>query len=224
MKSKKDNFYIVLLWGIVIYAVALLFYCTMKNVFQASAELISAFGSVLGASATFFAAIVAAYLFNDWRDQHNKSIANQFALDSYKSYSEVDGSLMSCAHKVDLLVSSIQDDNYEITLHTPRYTECQPSIIQIIDEFNLTKLQLIKYFDKLRAFAAVTGKTDQFREYFNQYVILHTEINNININKYDSVQDFISIIRVPMDKTSDLSNIIYNTSVKELLESLQVHS
>ncbi|WP_343620899.1 hypothetical protein [Acinetobacter proteolyticus] len=222
MKSKKDNFYIVLLWGIVIYAVALLTYCTMEYVLRASADHISAFGSVLGASGAFFAAFVAAYLFNDWRDQHNKSIANQFALDAYKTFSEFEGSLMGCAHKIDLLASSIIDERYEIILNTPKYNECLPAITQIIDDFNLIKMQLVSYFDKLRAYAAVTGKTDQFRENLNQYVSSYTEVNNLDIKKFDSVQDFISIINIQMKKTSDLSKNIYDSSVKELLESLQV--
>lgn len=82
MKSKKDNFYVVLLWGVVIYAVALLSYCTMKIVFKASADYISAFGSILGACAALFAAFVAAYLFNDWKDQHNAQVRYNYIKDT----------------------------------------------------------------------------------------------------------------------------------------------
>lgn len=224
MKGKKVNFYTVLLLGIVIYSVALLTYWTMKNVFNVSVENISAIGSILGACGAFFAAFVAAYLFNDWRDQHNKSIVNQFSLDTYKAFSELEGSVMNCALKIDLLQSSILDDKYDITDYTPRYNECQPSIIQIIDEFNIIKMRLTGCFDKLRAYAAVAGKTDQLGECLKQYTDLFTEINSTNISKFDSVQDFIAIAGIQMNKISELSRNIYNTSIKEMLESLQIQS
>lgn len=64
--NKRINLLSIVLWGVVSYAVALLTYCTMKNVFNASEGYISAFGSILGACGTFFAAFIAVYLFVDW--------------------------------------------------------------------------------------------------------------------------------------------------------------
>lgn len=90
MKSKKVNLSLVILWGVVAYAIALLTYCTMNNFLNSSADKISAFGSILGAIGTFFAAFVATYLFNDWKAQHNKSIESisyQEALTSFKHIS-----------------------------------------------------------------------------------------------------------------------------------------
>ena len=71
--KKKDKYLELLLWGIVAYAVAILTYFTLK-VFDQGVDSISAIGSLLSAAATFFAAFIAAYLFNDWKDQHNKII------------------------------------------------------------------------------------------------------------------------------------------------------
>lgn len=68
-KSRNEIFLVVLLWSVVVYAVALLTFCTKKYVFEDGAEFISAFGTYLGAIGTFFAACVAAYLFTDWKDQ-----------------------------------------------------------------------------------------------------------------------------------------------------------
>ena len=68
MNRRKLNLLALLLWGIVAYAIALLTYCTMQDVFHSSVENISAFGSILGGCGAFFAAFVAIYLFNDWRE------------------------------------------------------------------------------------------------------------------------------------------------------------
>ncbi|MFN7095152.1 MAG: hypothetical protein ACK4M7_07290 [Burkholderiales bacterium] len=37
-------------------------------------DALSTTGSYFGAVATLGAAVIAAYLFNDWRDQHNKNV------------------------------------------------------------------------------------------------------------------------------------------------------
>ena len=69
MRNKKEIFSVVLLWGVVAYAIALLSFCTMKNIYGTTADYISAFGSYLGAIGAFFAAFVAVYLFSDWKVQ-----------------------------------------------------------------------------------------------------------------------------------------------------------
>lgn len=69
--------------GVVIYSIALLTFCTMKIVFNSSDDSISAFGSIIGALGAFFATFVAAYLYNDWKDAHNKNIDAQFCMKIY---------------------------------------------------------------------------------------------------------------------------------------------
>lgn len=69
MKSKKEIFCVVLLWGMVAYAITLLAFCTLKYIFHLNSEFISAFSSFLSAIAAFFAAFVASYLFTDWKEQ-----------------------------------------------------------------------------------------------------------------------------------------------------------
>jgi hypothetical protein len=76
MKSDKSTFYAILLWGVVIYAIALLIYCTLRNYSADSKDFISDFGSIVGGIGTFFAAFVAAYLFNDWREEKNFDLEN----------------------------------------------------------------------------------------------------------------------------------------------------
>lgn len=86
MSKNRINFYAILLWGVVIYSISLLTYCTMRTVFHDSADAISAFGSLLGALGAFFATIVAAYLFNDWKDQKKYEIVSTLALEAHREY------------------------------------------------------------------------------------------------------------------------------------------
>lgn len=82
MSSKNEKFLVVVFWGVVAYAVALLTFCTFKIFYNLTADFISAFGSILGACAAIFAAFVAAYLFNDWKTSANyeqsKEIIDEF--------------------------------------------------------------------------------------------------------------------------------------------------
>lgn len=86
MGKNKIKFYSILLWGVVLYSIALLIYSTNKIVFHDSADAISAFGSILGALGTIFATIVAAYLFNDWKDQKKYEIVSTLALEAHREF------------------------------------------------------------------------------------------------------------------------------------------
>ncbi|EQB5549259.1 hypothetical protein [Acinetobacter baumannii] len=99
MNSKKETLFSVLLCGVVVYAIALLIYCTFKNFIGASADFISAFGSILGACAAIFAAFVAAYLFNDWREIHNQT-----------TYKDICTSIFNTQTKLNVRLISINDN------------------------------------------------------------------------------------------------------------------
>lgn len=90
MKRRKINLSVVILWSVVAYAIALLTYCTMNNFLHSSADDISAFGSILGACGAFFAAFVATYLFNDWKEQQKHQNSIQFGIEVYASFKKFD--------------------------------------------------------------------------------------------------------------------------------------
>lgn len=140
MRKNKINFYAIILWGIVTYSIALLTYCTMRTVFRDSADAISAFGSILGALGAFFATIVAAYLFNDWKDQKKYEIVSSLALEAHKeyiyakdrymfylfqhiyatpkiTYKEVDDDLFSVVSKINLLDAILDRFKFGIRLN-----------------------------------------------------------------------------------------------------------
>ncbi|MCH7291029.1 hypothetical protein MMP65_06080 [Acinetobacter sp. ANC 3926] len=82
MNSNKSTFYAILLWGVVIYAISLLIYCTLRSYSADTKDFISDFGSIIGGIGTFFAAFIAAYLFNDWKDQHNAQVRYNYIKDT----------------------------------------------------------------------------------------------------------------------------------------------
>lgn len=77
MKLKSPMFWVYLV--VILYLVSMLVYVSVDFFGDADTDKISAFGSVLGGVGTIFAGLVAIYLFNDWRDQHNKVIVAEVA-------------------------------------------------------------------------------------------------------------------------------------------------
>lgn len=139
MSKNKINFFAILLWGVAVYSIALLTYCTMRNVFNDSADAISAFGSILGALAALFATIVAAYLFNDWKDQKKYEIVSTLAIEAHRdyihakdkyrfflmqhiyktpelSYKEVDDDMFSVVAKLNLLEAILERFKFGISI------------------------------------------------------------------------------------------------------------
>lgn len=75
-----------LLTCVVAYSVLLLFFVTVKDIFNENAETISAFGSILGAFGTFFTALVAVYVFNGWRITEDHKTKNNHINNAINSY------------------------------------------------------------------------------------------------------------------------------------------
>ena len=68
---------------VILYLVSMLVYVSVEFFGGADTNKIAAFGSVLGGVGTLFAGFVAIYLFNDWREQHNKNIESQLCMKTF---------------------------------------------------------------------------------------------------------------------------------------------
>ncbi|EPQ1204224.1 hypothetical protein ACT4VK_08835 [Acinetobacter baumannii] len=95
----KEDKQSLLLWGIVAYSVALLMYCTSKTLIGASADSISAFGSILSAIATIYATFIAIKLYADWKDPHKAS----FYVNECKSVLDIYKQLHLCQRNLSIL-------------------------------------------------------------------------------------------------------------------------
>ncbi|HFG6923723.1 hypothetical protein NQ659_09215 [Acinetobacter baumannii] len=178
MNRRKLNLSVVLLWGVVAYAIALLTYCTMNKFLKSSADDISAFGSILGACGAFFAAFVATYLFNDWKDQKKYEIVSTLAIEAHRefiyakdkymfflfqhiygtpliTYKEVDDDLFKVIAKLNLLDAILERFKFGIRINSEInniYTQgyCKiPNYYREVDDLKRYKdTQLKMVFDK----------------------------------------------------------------------------
>lgn len=220
MQSKKYNFYVVLLWGVVIYAISLLTYCTMKYVFSASSDNISAFGSILGACGAFFAAFVAAYLFNDWKEQHNKQVQNNLSLQVFDAFSVFERSL----REYSLYVSHLEGlkssyNGFELTweiIHKEGHIVYIQNITSKKDEMDLN---FYAFMDKLRSYYIFSNNLKQYHEshlrYFDKFFEINKDILPI-ITLIDHLVDY----DCKYIGYTDLKNMIDSSEIQKIIINL----
>ncbi|MFI8011595.1 hypothetical protein ACIF8R_15650 [Acinetobacter sp. ABJ_C4_1] len=79
----------------IVYCIAMLIYISLKNFLSEKAEMISAFGSILGALAAFFAAFIALYVYNGWRVTEDHKTQNSHINNAVNSFFNLQNTLKS---------------------------------------------------------------------------------------------------------------------------------
>ncbi|AYA68610.1 hypothetical protein CDG62_09795 [Acinetobacter sp. WCHA55] len=185
-------------------------------------EAVSSTASFLAILATLTAAYVASKLFNDWRVQHNKSVRNEFSLETYKKFSEFDHSLTLCAFDIESLEDSIADATYHITPGTPYYQDLLPKMEKVVNGLILVKINFSSYLQAQRAYGAVTGQSENVHKVIEYYINEHSRITNKPLKQFKNVQEFINNSGTEVKNFSDFSARIYNSNIREILNNLQV--
>ncbi len=150
MKRRKVNLSAVILWGVVAYAIALLSYCTMNNFLNSSADDISAFGSILGACGAFFAAFVATYLFNDWKEQQRYQNTLQFGLDVYSNFKVLDEKFTLVRNELILVQNQYESEvvsnkTNALEFFLNKSSEASQKNLEILSAFNKFHESYVNY-------------------------------------------------------------------------------
>lgn len=190
MRNKKQILSVVLLWGVVAYAIALLSFCTMKNIYGTTAEYISAFGSYLGAIGAFFAAFVAVYLFNDWREIHNQTTYKDICYSTFITQKQLNVKLISIND-----IFSKAKDNHCIAPNrydTQKIADLIEKDVQSVGDLLAELLYQIEYLKKLsEKFNSQT--VDTMTDLIIDYMTL------MDITKYKAMSDHLEFLRQESD-------------------------
>ena len=151
---KKETFLSILLWGIVAYSVAVLSYFTLKVMFKHDSSFISAFGAILSASGTFFAAFIATKLYNNWRDEKRYDLESKYLASIIQNLSPIFLQLMNIkndAHNLgNIENSAILKTTY--LLH---------------NQFNMYD-SIISLYPDIRLYCDIT-KDDSLIDFYNKF-------------------------------------------------------
>lgn len=221
MKSKKVILFSVLLWGMVAYAVALLTYYSLKIFFSTSADFISAFGSILGACAAFFAAFVAAYLFNDWKEQHNKQVTNTLALQAYDEFSKFEKNTLELATYISDLEILIGSYECELDYEALRKDDGLIYIQNVVNKKAELNINFLSLISKLRTYLHVK---DQYINFDERQSFYHSKFVSINNYELDSttLRHDLNEWESNLIGYRDLIQILKKNEINQLLNDLRV--
>ncbi|WP_313035827.1 hypothetical protein [Acinetobacter sp.] len=218
---KREKLQVLALWGVVAYTLTILGYFTLKA-FGHSENFISALGSILGVTATFFAAYVAIVLFNDWKKQHNAQIKYNYLKDILSVLRE---NLITLAPIVNEIISAghlylykdeVTDLNLKINDLEKVYASHKKALL-IFKEYNL----IFKDDDSLLLFLkfdVIMDKAISLIIKINKDFILNsTRLHEITTQQY--------MVGIPKEITNNIPSCIISHAMTplNLCEQIEVY-
>lgn len=187
----KEKVLCLILWGVLAYAVALLLYFTLKLLGH-SADFLSACGSILSASATFFAAIVAIKLYSDWRDPASYSLKKEqiFKVLSITAklrfqLSNISEALIAFKKSKEFIVLNDQYLIYEVHDLKKQIFETVPSAKYLSPNIFSNYTEIERHFTYVEIFYIQAQK--EYIKYYDQLIKNNfLKDKDIHINPYKS--------------------------------------
>ncbi|ENX41514.1 hypothetical protein [Acinetobacter sp. NIPH 2100] len=160
MRITKDNVVnAVCIFGIVVTICVIL--TIILKTFYAQAIDIAFVKDIFSIGSTLAAALIAIALFNDWKEQHNKTILAPEAIEIYKN---INSDIKLCV-------------DYNYAVKTKRGESFQDDLaLEILDEFKKcmdaksNRIIDLKYFSTLAQNEEITSLTFDYSEVFNKYL------------------------------------------------------
>ncbi|MDC5210388.1 hypothetical protein MSC32_16735 [Acinetobacter baumannii] len=228
MNSKYEKLIVVVLWSVVAYAVALLTFCTFKNIYNLNADFISAFGSILGACAAIFAAVVAAYLFNDWKLEYRKNLEKEIII---RLIGIIEDLHFNFKPEIDILSEAVNSELRNITramkLDQIHYDETVRKKIKYLGKTTISTVSDSKDLDNL-----ITNylQAHEFlaRQSFN-YVNIFNVCKGYQAPEFPFVETYFKYFKEKINIDISTGHSIldkfsnYDTSFENLIDNLNNH-
>lgn len=182
-----------------------IFYKYSWNV-EAAKDALGTTGSYFGAATTLGAAIIAAYLFNDWKDQHNKTVEKEIVWD--------------VVHKFDIADIHLGkfQDAFQNFKHKCQYRHEMPSeefgnlsieLLGILNSLNGASLNFTVFLESVRKYSIVAEKT-----YFDDISNDIREINLIIFNTQNHKAHFPNSMNAVENTIKTLGKHVKNIEEK----------
>lgn len=224
----KNTFGAVLALTIIIFVVVLIAYGCSGIASPLKEALIITIG-FFGGFATLGAAFIAAYLFNDWRDQHNKQVKNQFSLSAFnqfeifkKSIFDMQRAIIKLSCYVDMVKS-----NPNINQDTIPADYNAETISLVERKTNEIDLEFHELIQKIKDMSIVINDREENKIKIQKYFELLKDVhaNTERPSKLDDVDDLQLLLNyhtaISLGYTK-LQNSIEESTVNPILEQLKV--
>ncbi|GEM_PF-1124581 len=188
---------------------------------QALKDSLSTTSGIFGGLTTLAAAIIAAYLFNDWKEQHNKQISNALALQAYEEFTTFQRKVVEFANYISDFEGLLNSyTGFELT-HEILFKEGHQIYIQNITS---TKSQMgisfLSFLSKLNSYLLIK---DSNRSFDNKYEMYHKKFVLINAYELEvyNLRDNLNEWEANLIGYTDLVQLIKNNEIKALLKDLK---
>lgn len=191
------------------------------------------FKDSLSITAAFLAPAAAFLLFSDWREQHNKTVRNEFSLKVFNQFEKFEIEIHKASMiwiEMDHLLPEEFKNSYEfeyipIHLNNKILKENEALILsfflkirEIQDEFNI-------FLDKLRYFGIASGRQI---EIFKKAIFLLSKFEEISTSNEEdeSYSEFLHLLEISSNKLikyqefiDEINEIIINDLLSQLQEN-----
>lgn len=164
----------------------------------------------LGFAASCIAPIIAILLFNDWREQHNKQVRNEFALKVFNQYEKFAKEVEQAGYiliEIEYLLPEESRDKNEpncipIPLSDPIYIENKELFLKFSRQEEQIQIEFSSLLDTFRYFGIVTNQIRNMSPWLKQIISEFEKIHDEENQTYGEVLQFI-----------DISNHTYNSYI-----------
>lgn len=179
--------------------------------------------NLFGGLATLGAAIIAAYLFNDWREQHNKQIINTFGLKVYEKYLKFEDALYSAHNTLSDLKVEIDKDRStgSFYLGETALKKYQNHISPCLEKLDLISGNFNFFLEALRGYRIVADQ-----EIYDEYIHLFVGKFITARKEYEGYCDLEEVLHIVSKAISNyelLQNEIYELAIIRILKELKVN-
>ncbi|MCH7394164.1 hypothetical protein MMP66_07705 [Acinetobacter dispersus] len=181
---------------------------------------ISTTGSLFGALATLGAAIVAILLFNDWKEQHNKQVQNNLALQVFDAFSVFERNIREFSLNVSHLESLRSSyDGFELTWDLIQRDGHLIYIQNIQSKKDEMDLNFYTLMDKLKSYYIINDNFEQYTKSYSKYFDYFVNINR-NMLPINSLTDQIAEYDSNIIGYNDLKTTIDTSEIQKIISSL----
>ena len=157
-------------------------------------------GSIFGGATTFGASIIAAYLFNDWRLIHNNSSLKELAVETYKTYNNLQVKLISIN---DIFVKSLSNNKIGNTYNISQIADDIESEVKEIGDLLALLLHQLSFIDDLANDKNDLKIVDKMHEAIINYMTIMDISEYRRINDHDIFMKKEAEVKVKFDDLRD---------------------
>ena len=192
-----------------------------QNPSESAKDTLSIAVSFMGVLGTIFAALIAVLLFNDWKDQHNKQIINNFGLQVYENFTEFEKKLTIHYQFLQQLDDLIVDYNYPIDTATL----CRDGNLQYLNNINnsINELKIVfnSLYSKFQAYSIASGNLSRKNSIYNDYLFEFNDIYFIDKEIFELNTNLSDWYEMHLEALS-LANTLRIHEIEPLIQNLKV--